>query len=157
MEENILSPFHYYGVADLTVDGTVLEEHADFNLLCADQRVNHIIQQSNTYGCDDGVVRGLIFCSSVKEGRTLSQKLNQKGLKTVFLSGESSDEERSEAIRRLESDPKELDYILTVDIFNEGIDIPRVNQVILCALPNRPSSLYSNWDGVFAKSPKRNT
>jgi superfamily II DNA or RNA helicase len=57
--------------------------------------------------------------------------LNQKGLKTVFLSGESSDEERSEAIRRLESDPKELDYILTVDIFNEGIDIPRVNQVIL--------------------------
>ncbi len=131
LEENILSPFHYYGVADLTVDGTVLEEHADFNLLCADQRVNHIIQQSNTYGCDDGVVRGLIFCSSIKEGRTLSQMLNQKGLKTVFLSGESSDEERSEAIRRLESDPKELDYILTVDIFNEGIDIPRVNQVIL--------------------------
>lgn len=47
------------------------------------------------------------------------------------MSGSSSDEQRAQAIQALESDPQGLDYILTVDIFNEGIDIPRVNQVIL--------------------------
>ena len=62
-------------------------------------------------------------------------KMNQKGKRTVFLSGEDSQERREECIERLVSDtiPQErrLDYIITVDIFNEGVDIPEVNQVIM--------------------------
>lgn len=131
LEENILSSFHYYGVTDITVDGEVLEENADFKLLTSNERIDKIIEKAQLYGCDDGNVRGLIFCSKTDEAIELSKGFNKRGLKTITLSAINTEQERAIAIERLESDNKELDYIFTVDIFNEGIDIPRVNQIIM--------------------------
>jgi superfamily II DNA or RNA helicase len=133
LEEEMLSPFHYYGVTDISVDGSILEEKADFRLLTANERINRIIEKAELYGCDDGKVRGLVFCSKVEECLELSNAFNQRGYRTIALSGDNSEEERAEAIERLESDNVEvtLDYIFTRDIFNEGIDIPKVNQVIM--------------------------
>ena len=133
MEENMLSPFHYYGVTDIIVDGEELEEKADFNKLTSKERVDKIIQTANLYGCDDGVVRGLIFCSRIDECVELSNAFNKRGFKTKALTGDNTESERAEAITLLESDDEneKLDYIFTVDIFNEGVDIPRVNQVIM--------------------------
>jgi superfamily II DNA or RNA helicase/HKD family nuclease len=133
MEENLLCQFHYFGVADISVDGQALDEVSDFNLLVAGERVDRIVEVAEDYGCDDDNVRGLIFCSKVEEAEALSKLLNQRGYQTVALSGKSSEDERKRAIIRLESDSKseKLDYILTVDIFNEGIDIPRLNQIIM--------------------------
>ena len=55
-----------------------------------------------------------------------------RGYKTIALTGDSSEEMRQKAIDSLESnDENSLDYIFTVDIFNEGIDIPKVNQVVM--------------------------
>ncbi|MEI6882435.1 MAG: DUF3427 domain-containing protein, partial [Bacteroidota bacterium] len=90
-----------------------------------------IIETVNLYGCDNGITRGLIFCSSKEESKALSIEFNKRGFKTISLLGKDQDDERAEAILKLESDPKELDYIFTVDIFNEGIDIPKVNQIIM--------------------------
>lgn len=133
LEEDMLSPFHYYGVTDITVNGKLLEEKADFRLLTSEERVNRIIEKAELYGCDNGKVRGLIFCSSVEECIKLSEEFNRRNYKTVALTGDNSDENRTEAIRRLESDSEteKLDYIFTRDIFNEGIDIPCVNQIIM--------------------------
>lgn len=133
LEIEILSPFHYFGVTDLTINGNEIEEKADFNLLTSNERVTRIIEQSKFYSCDNGNIRGLVFCSKVEEAKELSRQFNQRGLKSISLSGESSEEQRSEAIDALESDDIEekIDYIFTVDIFNEGIDIPKVNQVIM--------------------------
>lgn len=133
LEEDMLASFHYYGVTDITVNGQILEENADFNLLTSNERVNRIIEKARLYGCDNGKVRGLIFCSSVAECVELSKEFNQRNYKTVALTGSNSEEERSEAINRLESDSitEKLDYIFTRDIFNEGIDIPSVNQIIM--------------------------
>jgi superfamily II DNA or RNA helicase/HKD family nuclease len=133
LEENMLSPFHYYGVTDITVNGEVLKENSHFSILTSKERISRIIEKSNLYGCDDGKVRGLIFCSKVDECITLSREFNLRGYKTVALIGINSEDERSLAINQLESDDSEhkLDYIFTVDIFNEGIDIPRVNQIIM--------------------------
>jgi superfamily II DNA or RNA helicase len=138
LEEKMLSNFHYFGVTDVTVDGQVLDENAAFSLLTAKERVNRIIEKAEFYGCDNGCIRGLIFCSSVAESQGLSDAFNSIGYRTVSLSGKNTEEERIDAINRLESsDPSEkLDYIFTVDIFNEGVDIPKVNQVIML----RPTS-----------------
>ena len=59
--------------------------------------------------------------------------LINEGLRTISLTGDNSQEEREVAILRLEQDDLEncLDYIFTVDIFNEGVDIPAVNQVVM--------------------------
>lgn len=133
LEEDMLCPFHYYGVTDVSVDDTIIEEERAFLRLTSDDRVNHIIEKSRFYGTDDGVIRGLIFCNLNTVSRELSKKFNQKGFTTVSLSGDSTELEREEAINRLETDDpnKKLDYVFTVDIFNEGIDIPRVNQIIM--------------------------
>lgn len=133
LAEEMLCPFHYYGVTDLTINGEEVDERTEFNKLFAEERVNRIIDISEQYGCDNGEVRGLIFCSKNEIARELSQHFNNKGYQTVALSGESSETERQESIRLLESDLKseKLDYIFTVDIFNERIDIPRVNQIIM--------------------------
>ncbi|WP_440953240.1 DUF3427 domain-containing protein [Methanococcoides sp. FTZ1] len=138
LEEKMLSTFHYFGVTDITVDGQVLDEDAAFSLLTADERVGRITEKAEFYGCDNGCVRGLIFCSSVDESQGLSDAFNARGYKTISLSGKNSEAERINAINRLESyNPSEkLDYIFTVDIFNEGVDIPKVNQIIML----RPTS-----------------
>jgi superfamily II DNA or RNA helicase/phage repressor protein C with HTH and peptisase S24 domain len=133
MEEEMLSPFHYYGVSDLTIDDSQKDDLTEFNYLTSEERVLQIINKANFYGSDNGITRGLIFCNRNEEAQKLSEKLNKSGLRTLALSGNSSDEERSLAIQKLESDSisQKIDYILTVNIFNEGIDIPKVNQIIL--------------------------
>lgn len=133
MEEDMLSPFHYFGVTDISINDELIENKSDFNLLTADDRVDKIIEKANLYGCDNGIIRGLVFCSRKEEAKILSNKFNQKGFKTITLSGDNSEDERLSAIEKLESDNinEKIDYIFTVDIFNEGIDIPKVNQIIM--------------------------
>lgn len=133
MADGMLSSFHYYGVTDLIINDQEIDELADFNLLTAKERVDRIIETAEQYGCDDGNVRGLIFCSKNEISIQLSIEFNKRGYRTVALTGASSEDERQSAIQLLESENKteKLDYIFTVDIFNEGIDIPTVNQIIM--------------------------
>ena len=133
MEEQMLCPFHYYGVSDLYIDEEEQDDVTLFNKLTSDERVKRIVGKSKFYGTDNGICRGLVFVSKVSEAHELSKKFNDIGFRTVALSGSNSNEERALAIELLESEneSKRLDYIFTVDIFNEGIDIPKVNQIIM--------------------------
>ena len=135
LSENMLVPFHYHGISELLVDGKVIDELSDFRLLVSEERVKHILKYADFYGCDEGRVKGLVFCSKIDEAKALAEKFCEYGKKAIALTGASSEEERSKAIERLESDElpvnEQLDYIFTVDIFNEGIDIPCINQIIL--------------------------
>ena len=133
MEEQLLCDFHYYGVTDLFIENKAQEDKAYFNRLISNERVYRIIEKARFYGCDNGITRGLIFCSRTSEANELSKLFNDQGFKSVALTGESSEEERIKAIELLETDNinEKLDYIFTVDIFNEGIDIPKVNQIIM--------------------------
>ena len=136
LEEDLLCPFHYFGITDLEINGEVFDDKAGLrnfaNLVC-DARVDYILDKANYYGYGGERVKGLIFCSRKEEGKELSKKFNQRGYHTIFLSGDTSQEAREAAIECLEQDEMEnrLDYIFTVDIFNEGVDIPQVNQVIM--------------------------
>lgn len=136
LEENLLCPFHYFGITDLEIDGEVFDDNAgtrNFNNLVSDVRVKYIIEKAEYYGYSGERVKGLIFCSRKEEARELSNKFNKYGYYTTFLCGDDSQEVRERAIELLEQDELEnrLDYIFTVDIFNEGVDIPQVNQVIM--------------------------
>ncbi|WP_057762106.1 DUF3427 domain-containing protein [Cytobacillus praedii] len=129
LEEDMLSPFHYFGVTDLDINGENMDDATILTKLINEERVNHIIDKVEYYGFSGETVKGLIFCSRKKEVEELSRALNDKGLRTVALTGDDSQEERSYRVNQLENG--QLDYILTVDIFNEGIDIPCINQVVM--------------------------
>lgn len=129
LEEDMLCPFHYFGVTDYEKDGEIIDDASTLQHLVSRERVQHILEKINYYGYSGERVRGLIFCRSKEETHALSAALNEQGLKTTALTGDNSQAEREDAIRQLEH--YELEYILTVDIFNEGIDIPFLNQIIM--------------------------
>jgi len=132
MEADLLSPFHYFGIADIFIENVANPTYEDFNKLTSSVRVRHIIDTLKEYGSDTEVPRGLIFCSSNVEAKSLSDAFNNEGISSLALSGQDSESIRERAIDRLESDgPDKLDYIFTVDIFNEGIDIPSINQIVM--------------------------
>lgn len=143
MEESMLCPFHYFGISDLSMveDQTMKARKLsakDFNQLVSDERIKHIIEQVKYYGYSGERVKGLVFCSRIEESKELSNKFNQLGYRTISLNGDASEEERAKAFERLamdESDAKDdmqpLDYIFSVEILNEGVDIVEVNQVIM--------------------------
>lgn len=146
MEDNLLCPFHYFGITDLAIIGDDDDEaNRDFSMLTSDERVKHIITQADYYGYSGDKVKGLIFCSSIKETEELSAKFNQitnpatgKLYRTIALNGSASEQERQDAFERLAMNEDEaneekqpLDYIFSVEILNEGVDIVEVNQVIM--------------------------
>ncbi len=145
MEENLLCPFHYFGITDLEVIGDHPETGGDFSMLTSDERVKHILNQANYYGYSGDRVKGLIFCRSIKETEELSEKFNQitnpstgRKFRTIALNGSASEQERQIAFERLAMNEGEasaeyqfLDYIFSVEILNEGVDIVEVNQVIM--------------------------
>ena len=145
MEENLLCPFHYFGITDLDIIGDSQEIGGDFSMLTSDERVRHILNQADYYGYSGDRVKGLIFCRNIKETEELSEKFNQsinpstgKRFRTIALNGSATEQERQTAFERLamnEGEPsteyEPLDYIFSVEILNEGVDIVEVNQVIM--------------------------
>lgn len=131
LKENLLCPFHYYGLSDLTVNGEIVDDKSDFSRLVSSERIHHIEHAIRRYKSNDIPVKGLIFCSRIEEAKELSEALNKDGFYTTYLTGNNSDLEREKTIQRLESNEDKLEYIISVDIFNEGVDIPCVNQVVM--------------------------
>lgn len=135
LENDMLAPFHYYGVADVTFeDGTTTDDATLFSKLVSHERVDHVISALEAYGQAGVPPRGLIFCSRVEESRVLATELSKrslrgKQLRVASLNGEDSVAHREEVVRELEAG--DIDYITTVDVFNEGIDIPTLNQIIM--------------------------
>ena len=165
MEDNLLCPFHYFGISEIislddkTLQAAKLTEE-EFNQLTSDERVRHIIEQSEYYGYSGERVKGLIFCSRVKECEELSRKFNARGYRTVALSGKDSEEKRQEAFERLamnEADATQemqpLDYIFSRDILNEGVDIVEVNQVIMLRPTQSPIVFIQQLGRGLRKAP----
>ena len=121
MEENMLCPFHYFGITDVSLLGdkeikSKKLTEASFNQLVGDERVKHIIEQANYFGHSGDRVKGLIFCSRIDESVELSNKFNQtinpetgRFFRTIALNGEATEEERQRAFERLAMDENMLD------------------------------------------------
>ena len=135
LEAEMLCPFHYYGVSDVIFDdGTTTTDATQLGPLVSPGRVSHLLSAMGDYAQAGSAARGLIFCSRKDEALALSEELNTrcfrgKKLRTVALTGDDSIEDRETRVAELEQGL--LDYILTVDVFNEGVDIPSINQVIM--------------------------
>lgn len=143
LEEDMLCPFHYVGISDYTFkDNRVNEAIDSYNnekgnhkneqkiveQLSSQERVKYILDQTRYYGYSGDVLHGLIFCSGVAESVSLARELTRQGYPSKALSGNDSEVKRRSVVKDLEKGI--IKYIVTVDIFNEGIDIPCINQVV---------------------------
>ncbi len=121
MEENMLCPFHYFGITDVSLLGdkeikSKKLTESSFNQLVGDERVKHIIEQANYFGHSGDRVKGLIFCSRIDESVELSNKSNQtinpetgRFFRTIALNVDATEEERQRAFERLAMDENTLD------------------------------------------------
>lgn len=143
LEEDMLCPFHYVGISDYTFkDNRVNEAIDSYNnekgnhkneqkiveQLSSQERVKYILDQTRYYGYSGDVLHGLIFCSGVAESVSLAKEFTRQGYPSKALSGNDSEVKRRSVVKNLEKGI--IKYIVTVDIFNEGIDIPCINQVV---------------------------
>ncbi|WP_076459195.1 DUF3427 domain-containing protein [Limosilactobacillus caccae] len=126
---DMLAPFHYVGVTDYTVDGQLIDETSKLSHLAAPARVKYVLDQLDYYGYCGEQPRGLVFCSRQDEARELAKAFTAAGHRAVALTNADSGKQRLRAVQQLTVG--ELEYIVTVDLFNEGIDIPSLNQIVM--------------------------
>lgn len=134
LEDGLLVPFHYYGITDqseIDLSNDSLSPDQIAEKLNVVSRVDYIIDRMKFYGHDGNKLKSLGFCITKKHAEFMANEFTKKGIHAAYLTGDSSDSERRDIIKQLESDTNNLKVIFTVDIFNEGVDIPSVNQVLM--------------------------
>ena len=139
IDRKLLCPFQYFGVTD-TVDldalkwsaggyqKSELEQIYTFSGAIANRRADHVVTSLLKYVTDIDDVKGLGFCVTVDHAEFMCRYFNEHNIPSMFLTGQSPDEERTAAKQRLVSG--EVRFIFVVDIYNEGVDIPEVNTVL---------------------------
>lgn len=137
LKENMLAPFHYVGIQDYELDGQTSDDFSKLRFLTTDARVDYILKELNYYGYCGDMPRGLVFCSRQEEAQALAEAFSKKGHKAVALTNRDSRTKRHKVVNDLEIG--KIEYIITVDLFNEGIDIPSLNQIVM--LRNTQSSI----------------
>ncbi|MEK4715755.1 DEAD/DEAH box helicase family protein [Sporosarcina sp. FSL K6-5500] len=146
IRQNWLSPFIYYGVFDKT-DYSGLQwrnnSYDEEGLLRLQLRYDYADAVLSAWE-QEKQSRTIGFCSSVKQAVHLSQHFNKAGYKTIALHGKTERNTRLHARKRLELG--ELDVIFTVDLFNEGVDIPSVD-TLLFARPTESLTVFTQQIG----------
>ncbi|MFR0556199.1 DUF3427 domain-containing protein [Pseudoscardovia radai] len=169
LDAGLLCPFHYFGVTEYlgcpheAADGTVtpgasvsisggksaqdaaeLNATFSFDDLTSRERVHYIASILTRYSDPVQPVTGLVFCSRTDEAERLSRMLDdewnqqaERRYRTAAVTESTGMKEREELVGRLERG--ELDYLFSVNVFNEGVDIPSLNQVVM--LRNTQSSI----------------
>ncbi|MDN5101411.1 DEAD/DEAH box helicase [Aliarcobacter butzleri] len=142
LEHNLIVPFHYYGISDIQ---SIDYENVDLakidllaKLLSVNKRVDFIIDKMNFYSNSGNKRKVLGFCVSKEHCNFMSEEFNKKGINSITLTSEDSISKREEYIQKLENENDSLEVIFTVDIFNEGIDIPSINMVLFLRPTNSP-------------------
>ena len=139
IDRKLLCPFQYFGITDNVnleelkwirggYDKSELAKLYTISGLAANRRADMIISSILKYVTDIDDVKGIGFCVSVEHAEFMSNYFNKNGIDTMFLTGNSPDEERKNAKQNLVSG--KVRFIFVVDIYNEGVDIPEINTVL---------------------------
>ncbi|GLV14031.1 DNA repair helicase [Alicyclobacillus hesperidum] len=148
LSNDLLVPFHYFGLADRTVDyDKIATQNGQFDVaqlaraLATHERADYIIEMMEKYGHDGNKRVALGFCANIEHAEFMAQEFRQRGYEAAVLTGNDSIEVRKQTLQRLQNVHDPLEIIFTVDIFNEGIDIPNVN-LLLFLRPTESSTIF---------------
>lgn len=151
LDAHMLAPFHYFGVNDETDLRQVRWSRNAYDaealasvLIGNDHRLHTILNALHQYVDDVAHMRALGFCVTVQHAHDMARQFSEQGLPSVALHAKSSQEERDATIQRLQNG--ELRCIFTVDLFNEGIDIPEVD-TLLFLRPTQSSTIFQQQLG----------
>ncbi len=138
---DLVVPFHYYGIRDELVSYgfNKSQERRMVAQLATPEHSDFITRQIEKHR-PDGKLKALAFCRNVTHARMMSEIMSEH-YNTAYLTGRNDIGERIRAYNDLQSDEKELEILFTVDILNEGVDIPGVNMVLFLR-PTESSTIF---------------
>jgi superfamily II DNA or RNA helicase len=145
IDQQYLAPFAYYGVHD-GLDlrnipwrrGTGYDIAELTNVLTADHAwARRVVEQVRTKVGDPARMRALGFCVSVQHARFMAKVFSEAGLPSVAVWGDSPREEREGALRDLAAGTVRV--VFSVDLFNEGVDVPMVDTLLLLRPTDSPT------------------
>lgn len=135
LEQQLLAPFHYFGIHDEVslADVAWRRGHYDDKALNELYTGNHarvrlILQAVQDKIAHPGEMRALGFCVSVQHARFMADQFTENGVPSLVVTGDTPRDERRLAVQRLRK--REVNVLFTVDLFNEGVDIPEVDTVL---------------------------
>lgn len=97
----------------------------------AGARLRAIIAALNRYQLGNlGRTKGLGFCVSIRHARFMAEQFTLAGIKAVAITSDTADDVRKRAVRELQAKDDQLKFVFTVDLFNEGLDVPEINTVL---------------------------
>lgn len=138
---DLVVPFHYYGIRDSLVDYglTKNQERKMISQLASVEHCGFIKDKIEEHR-SSGKLKALAFCRNITHARMMSEELGEY-YHTAYLTGKNSVGERIRAYNDLQDDEKELEILCTVDILNEGVDIPGCNMVLFLR-PTESSTVF---------------
>nr|WP_235189593.1 DEAD/DEAH box helicase family protein [Williamsia sp. D3] len=136
LEQDLLCPFHYYGVADNTDLRPITWSRGNYqssdlsNLYTGnDARTRLVLQALRDKVSDPTAMRALGFCVSIAHAEYMATRFTQQGLPSLAVSAETSPTDRADAFAKLRAGT--VKCLFGVDVFNEGLDIPDVDTILL--------------------------
>lgn len=146
LDANLLVPFHYFGVSD-DVDLSHLEwkrgsyDTTQLSRLYTgnDARAAKVIRELRGKVTSTSDMRAIGFCVSVQHAAYMAEVFNRASIASVAVSGETNDGERALALERLRK--RDINCIFAVDLFNEGLDLPQVDTLLLLR-PTQSSTIF---------------
>ncbi|WP_338983932.1 DEAD/DEAH box helicase family protein [Spiroplasma endosymbiont of Othius punctulatus] len=154
IEKNLLSKFNYYFIEDdstETIDFDITDEKRLTNFLSTDKRNDFVYKSIIEYiGVQNVTTRTLIFCASIEHAKNVSDYLRSKNERSEYIASQiySEKDEQWIGLKTIDRDKirtqfenAEINYLCTVDMFNEGVDIPSIDNVIFLR-PTSSSIVY---------------
>ena len=136
LDQGLLCPFHYFGVNDATDLSTVRFERGRYvpgeldNVFTGDHvRAIRIRQAVEEFVTDPRKMRALGFCAGINHAHFMARQFRNFGYPAVALDANTPRNDRRSALARLRRG--ELRVIFAVDLFNEGVDLPEVDTVLM--------------------------
>ena len=127
----LVVPFHYYGIRDELIEYGIKETkgHKFVEQFSDEKHCDFIYQMIEKHRIPGQKLKALAFCRDISHAIRMSQAMEDY-YNTRYLTGKNSTGERVRAYKDLQDDTAELEILFTVDILNEGVDIPGVNMVL---------------------------
>jgi len=139
---DLVVPFHYYGIRDSLVDYGLnkSQERKLISQLASVEHCSYIKEKIEEYR-PSGKLKALAFCRNITHARMMAEELREQGYNTAYLTGQNSVGERIRAYNDLQKDESGIEILCTVDILNEGVDIPGCNMVLFLR-PTESSTVF---------------
>lgn len=135
LDQQLLAPFEYYGVTDETdfsrVRWNQAGELADLGQILTGNhiRARLIIESFERYAADPRTATVLGFCVSVAHAQFMAEQFNRAGHPALAITGGTDPEVRARIPGMLTR--REITAVFTCDLYNEGVDLPDVNTLLL--------------------------